>query len=64
MVDLKSGTSAAAHERPDVYILPSAVVFNHVKPDFSRFRFWMYEDERQRYLERWDLVEVALGATV
>src|SRR5690606_18564420 len=44
LVDLKSGNSGAAHERPDVYIIPSAVIFNHVKPDFSRFRFWMYED--------------------
>lgn len=64
LVDLKASSIAGASEKPDVYIVPASIIFSHVKPDFSRFRFWMYDDQRQNYLERWDFIEHALLARI
>lgn len=59
-VDLKSDENNKILPRPDVCIVPSSVVAGHVKPDFTRFRFWMYKEDRDKYLERWDLIAACL----
>jgi hypothetical protein len=45
---------------PEVYIVPSAVVANFVKPDWSRFMFWIYEEEQAKCHDRWDLIQMEL----
>jgi hypothetical protein len=41
---------------PAIFIVPSAVVANHVKPNFSRAMFWFYVREKEKYYERWDRI--------
>lgn len=60
-VDLKWGEEKRA--LPDVFIVPSAVVANHLKPDFSRFMFWFYVDKKDEYFERWDRIVERLNGS-
>ena len=41
---------------PDVFVVPSHVVADFLRPDFSRFMFWIYEGDKSKYFERWDLI--------
>ncbi len=58
-VDLRWGASPPA---PDVFIVPSSVVANYLKPGWSRYMFWIMEAERSSYLERWDLITKRLAS--
>jgi len=58
-VDLSSGDEGASP--PAVFIVPSAKVAGFMKPDWSRFMFWIDEKDNAQYLERWDLVKAKLG---
>ena len=57
-VDLRWDSSVTTG--PEVYVVPSEVVANFVKPDWSRFMFWFYEEEQAKYHDRWDLIEQRL----
>jgi len=51
-VDLKWDTA----QIPDVFIVPSKIVAEWVKPHFSRFMFWIMESEADKYRERWEFI--------
>lgn len=41
---------------PTVFIVPSEKVREQVKPDDTRFMFWIEEGQEIEYEERWDLI--------
>lgn len=45
---------------PDVFIVPSADVKRFLKPEWSRYMFWIYERDRNKYLEAWHLLTAKL----
>ena len=46
----------AKNNTPIVFIVPSKDVHSFVKPDWSRYMFWILEKNSNMYLERWDLL--------
>jgi len=60
-VDLKSGRD----EKPDVYIVPSKVVFDYFSPHqtLSRWRYHPRVDTIQQYKNNWDTLNKLLGDT-
>ena len=52
-VDLKNG---AADSLPSVFIVPSTVVKNWLGEGWSRYMFWIMHKDKDKYLDRWDLI--------
>jgi len=50
-VDLKWGSSP-----PDVFIVPSYVVADAIKPEFKRAMFWIMDAYAESFQERWDRI--------
>jgi hypothetical protein len=46
---------------PDIFVVPSIVVAEAMKPSYSRFMFWIRESEVDRYRGRWDSIALELG---
>ena len=42
--------------KPDVFIVPSNNVANFLKEDWSRYMYWIMENEKDKYLEAWDII--------
>ena len=51
-VDLKWGSS----QPPDVFIVPSNIVADAIKPEFKRAMFWIMEGFAEHFQERWDRI--------
>jgi len=49
---------------PDVFIVPSSVVADFLKPDWSRFMFWIMQNDKSNYHERWDFITNILEGAV
>jgi len=58
-VDLKWGESYRSI--PDVFIVQSDVVADSLGPDWSRYMFWIYDADKEKYLEKWRMVTDQLG---
>ncbi len=59
-VDLKW---KGGEESPDVFIVPSQAVADFVKPEHTRYMFWIPLGDKNAYLNRWDLITNRLEAT-
>jgi hypothetical protein len=46
---------------PDVFIVPSQVVADQMKPEDTRFMFWLMESEKDQYHRCWDILRKRLG---
>ncbi|MGA2069134.1 MAG: hypothetical protein ABSG86_29540 [Thermoguttaceae bacterium] len=62
-VDLKVGTG----EPPEVFIVPADVVATHLigfpRKEPEKFWFVGEEEDKEKWRERWDLIEEALGTS-
>lgn len=58
-VDLKWGESHTSI--PDVFIVQSDVVADSLGPDWSRYMFWIYDADKEKYLGKWSLLTEPLG---
>lgn len=59
-VDLR--WKADKRAQPDVFVVPSRVVADKfaLKPNRTRYMFWIMEADTGQYLERWDLITAML----
>jgi len=48
--------------KPDVFVVPSNVVANFLGKDWSRYMFWIMENERDKYLEAWTTITAKLNS--
>ena len=55
-VDLKVGSG----QPPDVFIVPSRIVADVIKPEFKRAMFWIWDISAEHFLERWDYIATQL----
>ena len=46
---------------PDVFIVPSDVVAGNLGPDWSRYMFWIYDADKEKYLNQWDQITKLIG---
>jgi hypothetical protein len=53
-VDLRDG--APDNCGPTVFIVPSEKVCEQIKPEHTRYMFWIPEGQEAQYKERWDLI--------
>ncbi len=58
-VDLRWSTDVPSI--PEVFIVPSKVVKDALGEGWSRYMFWIIEEDREKYCERWDLIVEKLG---
>ena len=58
-VDLKYKEATA--QMPDVFIVPSQGVADSLGPNWTRYLFWIKEDDKAKYLEAWHLIKDALA---
>jgi hypothetical protein len=61
-VDLRWGHTEKPD--PDVFIVPASTVADRLGPDWSRYMHWIMDEERDKYLDRWDAITDQLGAAV
>jgi hypothetical protein len=58
-VDLKGGGQS---EQPDVFIVPSLKLKSPLLREYHNYAGCaMYDRDKKKYLNRWDIIEVALG---
>ncbi len=56
-VDLKWDPKSIQNiPKPDVFIVPSNVVAKSLGPNWSRYMFWIMDDEKHKYFENWNLI--------
>jgi hypothetical protein len=56
-VDLRWNNNSCQNiPKPDVFIVPSIVVANFLGENWSRYMFWIFEKEKDKYFENWDLI--------
>jgi hypothetical protein len=48
-------------QSPEVFIVPSKTVADFLGPDWSRYMFWIMEEDKQKYHESWHLITTRLN---
>lgn len=41
---------------PTVFIVPSSVVANFLGDNWSRYMFWIFDEDKNKYFENWDII--------